>query len=299
MKMNKLNILILILSLVVGVQFASAQNENPDTLLNVEGPSKIVITENQKGAKFEVTGDSTVDTIVTLFPEESTVVSKQSSKSESFLKNGFIINGTLIEWPYHWDVIVDGLCLGLTNATDMAGEGGLQWSKSLEIGWISCIGVVYKYKASGISLGMGFDWRNYKITTSEKRLVANKEKGIEWEKYPEGAKGRNSRLKIFSLQFPLLYRLAIPKTSINLKVGPMMNFNTYASLKSSYEDGAGNKCREFTKDIQPRRFTVDFFGSISLLSNAVGVYVRYSPMKVMDAPGLNFRPLTVGLLIGL
>ncbi|MCM1141669.1 MAG: hypothetical protein NC453_24120, partial [Muribaculum sp.] len=98
---------------------------------------------------------------------------------------------------------------------------------------------------------------------------------------------------------PLLWTWRIPKSSLEFKCGPIFNFNTYASLKTAYEDEDGNKMEDFTKAISPRRFTLDFFGSISY-SHAVGLYVRYSPMKVMDAPNtLNFQPLSVGVTFGI
>lgn len=280
---------------------AWGQTERPDTLMKVESPSRLVITESTKGTQISVTGngdDAFEASVATEYPEESRVSSSQTTFRESMLslitdrRTGCCDNS-------RWDVIMDGVCIGLNKASGIQPEGGLQWSKSFEISWLNCIGVSYAFGKTSVSLGLGFDWRNYKITTSDKMLVATPEKGIAWSEVPEGRRVKNSRLKVFTLQLPLLFRAKIPGTSLYLKAGPVFDFNTYASLKTQYDDADGNSCEIFTKEISPRRFTVDFFGSLSLCQ-AIGVYVRYSPMKVMDAPGsLNFRPLTVGMTIGI
>lgn len=187
----------------------------------------------------------------------------------------------------------------IVNPVNQGSSGGLQWSKSFEIGWLSCFGVKYGNRRCAVSLGLGFDWRNYKITTTDKCLVANGRKGIEWGSYPLGCKGQNSRLKVFSLQLPLLYSWVVPKTNLVFKCGPVFNFNTYSSLKTAYEDADGNKIEDFTKAISPRRFTLDFFGSLSY-KHTLGIYVRHSPMKVMDASTtINFQPLSVGVTLGI
>lgn len=270
----------------------------PDTLISRDTPSRVAITENPHGMTVSVSGtdgDETYDESVTVpFPGESSVRSRQSTTTSLSLP----ALGKVCGRDSRWNVIVDGLCLGLTRACGMGDDGGLQWSKSFEISWMSCIGVSFACGATDLSLGLGFDWRNYKITTSGKVLAANPDKGLEWADGPEGVNVRFSRLKTFSLQLPLLWKLPVPKTSLSFKAGPVLCFNTYGSLKTVFDDADGNRGELFTKDISPRRFTVDFFGCISLYET-IGVYVRYSPMKVMDAPGLNFRPLTVGIGIGI
>lgn len=242
--------------------------------------------------------DSFEATVATEYPEESKVSSRQTTFRGSMLSlisdRGYGCCGNS-----RWDLIMDGVCIGLNKASGIQPDGGLQWSKSFEISWLNCIGVSYAFGKTSVSLGLGFDWRNYKITTSDRILVATPGGGVTWSDVPEGSRVRNSRLKVFTLQLPLLFRAKIPGTSLYVKAGPVFDFNTYASLKTQYDDAEGNKCEIFTKELSPRRFTVDFFGSLSLCQ-AIGIYVRYSPMKVMDAAdGLNFRPLTLGITIGI
>lgn len=279
------------------------RTETPDTLLITDQPSRIVITESVAGSVISVSGiDDNAELheeITTEYPRDASVTARQSDTSSlSFKIAGFLDTGK--KSGSGWDVYIDGICLGLSNPMGMGPDHGLQWSKSIEIGWLECFGVGYTWGKTAVSIGLGFDWRNYKITTSDRYLAATPEKGIEWAyDLPEGSHLKNSRLKVFSLQLPLLFRAGIPGSSLNVKVGPVFNFNTYASLLTKYDDAYGNRNELFTTAIRPRRFTLDIFGSLSL-NKAVGLYVRYSPMKVMDAPGsLNFRPLTVGIGIGI
>lgn len=91
-----------------------------------------------------------------------------------------------------------------------------------------------------------------------------------------------------------MYVWKVPMTAMRLRVGPILNFNTYSSIKGNYEDAAGNRCEYFTKNFDRNPVTVDFFGSISY-HDVIGVYVRYSPMKVLKDPSpINFNPFTVG-----
>lgn len=298
----------IITSLTLGLAFLittplHAQIEEPDTILKITTPTKVILTENADGTNVEVRTvgeqDDIIASVLTEYSSESSVRTKsREGKLQQWWHNRNLLDVSN-EDDSHWGVSVDGVCIGLNNAVNQTPENGLQWSKSFEISWLSCLNVYYEFNRSKISLGLGFDWRNYKITTSDKCLTANEDKGIEWGIYPEGSKGRFSRLKVFSLQLPLLYEWDIPKSSVTFKAGPILNFNTYASLKSVWDDADGNRRETFTKNISPRRCTIDFFASISFCK-AIGIYVRYSPMKVMDSPNtINFQPLTVGLGFGI
>lgn len=280
-----------------------AQEEKTDTVMNLQSASRIEITETSKGLKVSAISESgEMETVETDYPSSSRISSRQRSGRNlgdgwfSTERNLLDVKG---EGRSHWGVSVDGVCIGLNRTVGTTPEGGLQWSKSFEIGWLSCLNVFYDWSRSRVSLGIGFDWRNYKITTSEKCLVPMiGERGVEWGRYPEGARGRNSRIKIFTLQFPLLYEWSVPKSSLTFKVGPVVCLNTHASLKTNYETENG-EMSDVTDKIGQRMFTLELFGSISLYKT-VGLYVRYTPMKIMDTrQGVNFRVLTVGVGFGI
>lgn len=290
-----------IFTLIIGAYSISWAQEIPDTLMKFDKPSRLVITENSQGSVISVTGIEKDDpfqaTVKTDYPKNASVISCQSVKHGYSLEiPGMQNNGK------GWKCYVDGVTLGLTNPYGLGNNGGLQWSKSIEIGWLDCLAVGYSWGNTAVSLGLGFDWRNYKITTSDRYLIAAPSNGIEWAdagSLPEGSILKNSRLKVFSLQLPLLFRAKIPNSCLRLKLGPIFNFNTHASILTNFIDSNGNDNKLFTENLSQRRFTVDFFGCLSI-NSFVGVFVRYSPMKVMNCTdGINFRPLTIGVAIGI
>lgn len=285
-------------SLLILLLFLTAKGatEPQDTLLIKDTPSKVLITESADGTLITVT-DTLTGTeechFVSYAPGAKVSTSRRFSKT--ILNIPGFDSSKCRRHNAGWSVGIDGFCIGLNQAHRQTGGGGLQWSKSFEISWMSCINAGYVFSRSRIYLGLGFDWRNFKATADERWLVATSYGGIEWGEAPEGVNVKSSNLKVFSLQLPLMYEWRVPKSWLKLKLGPILNFNTYASLKGIYEDPAGNKCEYFTKNFDRNKVTIDFFGSISY-HNALGIYVRYSPMKILkDYSPVNFTPLTLGI----
>lgn len=274
---------------------AAAQQSIPDTLLHFDRPSKVIITENPNSTDFLI---SPIDgegeqSISIAYIRDSKVKTKQQNRSNIF------------QIPYlseecqscrkGWSISMDGICLGLTNPLGQSGGGGIQWSKSFEICWLSCLNVNYQFSNSSISLGLGFDWRNYKTTLSDRCLNATEKGNVFWTKPENDINMRFSRLKVFCLQVPLLYRWSIPKSLLSMKLGGIACFNTHASLLNGFTDPNGNECECNISDINRRNFTADLFWSLTY-DKAIGIYVRYSPMKVLKDPSpVNFNPLTVGI----
>lgn len=286
----------LILMLLILVSFPISVNaESPDTLISVSNPDKVIITESPDGTKVSI-GDGQ-ESVFIEYPDSAKVLTSRSSSRTIFNIPGFPCGRRSEPCGCDmsgWSVSADGLCIGLTDAWGQTGGGGLQWSKSFEINWLSCLNVGYSFSRSRIYFGLGLDWRNYKSTIEGKWLRTDGDGGVMWGSAPDGASIRSTRLKVFSLQLPLMYVWRIPCSYLKWRMGPILCFNTYSSIKGIYDDPAGNRCEYFTKDFDRRRVTVDFFASLSYHS-ALGIYVRYSPMKVLkDASPINFTPFTLG-----
>lgn len=279
---------------------AYASGEVPDTLMAVDSPSSVIITESSQGTKITVTDNKSgteKSYLVAYTPGAKVSTSRKSSVSIFNIPGLDCMNKTEKCGCIgsSWSIGADGLCIGLNEAHGQTGGGGLQWSKSFEISWLSCFNIGYSFSRSHIYLGLGFDWRNYKATADRRWLVASESGGVEWGEAPEGTNVRYSRLKVFSLQMPLLYEWRVPKSKLKFKFGPILNFNTYSSLKGVYDDSSGNRSECFTKKFERNPTTLDFFGAIAYRS-ALGVYVRYSPMKVLkESSPINFTPFTIGI----
>ena len=173
-----------VLSLLFSLKLL-AYGEVPDTLMAVDSPSKVIITESSQGTTITVTDNqsgSEESHFVAYAPGANVKTSRKSSVSLFNIpgldcmnrqeKCGCSGSG--------WSLGVDGLCIGLNEAHGQTGGGGLQWSKSFEISWLSCLNVGYKFSRSRIYLGLGFDWRNYKATADTRWLVATESGGLEW-----------------------------------------------------------------------------------------------------------------------
>ncbi len=298
--MEKIYKFIVLVTSLFLLSFHLSAVEVRDTILHVKEPVKVILTENTSGTLVELRkigeDDETVASIFTGYSPDSSV--KTNSYEEP--NTGWWMNRNIIKQKKHekWGLSFDGVCIGLTKSIGQGSDTGLQWSKSFEISWLSCLKIYYAFDRSRVSLGFGFDWRNYKITTSDKFLTTNGDRGLTVERYPATVKGRFSRLKVFSMQLPLLYEYNIPRSSLSIKVGPILDFNTYASIKSVWTENGARK-DSFSKNIGIKKVSLDFFATVSFCKT-IGLYVRYSPVNVMDVyNSINFNPLTLGFTFGI
>lgn len=150
----------------------------------------------------------------------------------------------------------------------------------------------------GIVLGLGFAWRNYRMTGHTRFLKEDDQ--LVLSPYPNGADIQFSRIKTFSLVMPVLmewqHRLNY-KRLFWLNGGMLVNFNTYASCKTRYKVD-GQKVKEFDKNIHQQPVTLDLYTSFGF--NDLGFYLRYSPFHVLCGDySPTFSSLSFGMLIDL
>lgn len=271
-----------------------------DTIMVAPGPSRAIITESPSGLKVIVSGlsgDSITENVyVQPYAPNASVKSDQYTNTgvETTFSDGVI---GVKSKNSHWEVVTGGFGLGFVYPKGQPAGLGLQWNKSLEISWVNALAVRYRHKTISLSLGLGFDWRNYKITTSGHGLGINSEGGITTRPYPENTHSPSSRIKVFSLGLPLLYTQKIPKTTLSVTVGGILNFNTHASLKAWYTNVDGNHVEEYSGHLNHRRITFDAFGALNLYKG-IGLYVRYSPQSVLQGHSSpQFSPLSAGLML--
>ena len=143
-----------------------------------------------------------------------------------------------------------------------------------------------------ISVGLGFDWRNYRMKNDTRFMLVGEEV-VGLGTFPQGASPKFSRVKTFSINVPLLYSHKFDK-DWGIGLGGVINWNTYASIKTSFkQDGGSHKFVD--KHIGQRKFTVD---AMAVLYNPLfDIYVKYSPQDVLKEPSVNFHALTVGIYL--
>ncbi|MBQ4622111.1 MAG: hypothetical protein IJB28_05595 [Bacteroidaceae bacterium] len=144
-----------------------------------------------------------------------------------------------------------------------------------------------------VSIGVGLNWKNYRMTDRNRFIPEGND--IVIGPYPEGAAIEFSRLKVFSWMVPMLMSYEF-NDWLELRLGPVVNINTHASLKTRYSlDGEGKK---ETHNLQHyNRLTVDLMGAVCI--KGLGFYVKYSPCEVLDtdyAP--SFKGISTGLILG-
>lgn len=184
-----------------------------------------------------------------------------------------------------------GGCLALGAPKDM----DVSMVSSGEIFWTAC---QYDYTKKGShstwSVGFGIGWRNYRMT-SNMRFTKTPDNSVIITPYEgENVSPKFSRVKVFSLQMPVLYSYKFNR-NFALSVGPVLNLNTHSSLKTRYKID-GQKYKDKANDARVNPVTVDFMGIIK--NPIIDIYVKYSPCNVLKtdyAP--KFQSLSLGIYI--
>lgn len=152
------------------------------------------------------------------------------------------------------------------------------------------------FNKTHLYLGFGVDWRNYKMK-GENRFVKENNK-LAIAPYPNGAEINYSRIRVFSLTLDLMLRQDFNR-KISIEAGPIVNFNTSASIKTRYTIGTGKEkegFRERNNNIHQRPVTVDFKAQLNI--SPIGFYFKYSPANVLDTNyGPEFKSMSAGLAI--
>ena len=88
-------------------------------------------------------------------------------------------------------------------------------------------------------------------------------------------KNRSSNLNLWTVQFPLMFTQKIVK-KLDITVGGILNWNTYARVDNHYEIEKVEYDTKF-KGLKQKKISFDVMGALSW--NELGVYCRYSPSK--------------------
>lgn len=284
---------LIISALIAALAPVAASGEITDTVTTIIGADRIIITESPDGLKTIVTQDSTVRVITQTYNNSGSVVVSHMSTSGLSLSGRRNRHNSSVTW----DVISGGLGFGFCAAPGAPDAAGLEAGKSFELSWLHILAVrAANRHGNAFSLGVGINWRNYRTTLDNRFTVTDGQVGIEG--YPEGTAPRLSRIKVFSVQFPLLYHQGLPfgvtREHMSLSFGPIFNLNSHASVLSAWRDGE-TKTEYKVNGINIRPFTIDLFASLRFC-DFCSLYVRYSPYHALTGHQVNFHQLSTGLL---
>lgn len=158
---------------------------------------------------------------------------------------------------------------------------------------------MHPWKTGTLSLGVGIDVRNYRMTGDMRFVedVATKQIGIEG--YPEGAIPNFSKIRTNSATFNLKYIQNLGR-GFRLAFGPELSVIGHRSsqhkIVTKYEDAQGEQ-KEKYKNIKTNKVGMNLVGVLNY-KNLLGVYAKYSPSKVLNPTfGPEFNTLSVGIML--
>ncbi len=263
-----------------------------DTIVDVRNPHHVLVTSSGNNTEITISGlDSAPDYHFHYSkfsdPDALTDIEQKASRWDFS-----------IPLRHHGrsstDVNCGGVGFGFVTAFGLPEGAEIDMGNSYEI-FFDLISLKYNSasRKHTLSVGFGFDWKNYRMT-GKKRFMKDGT-NIIIDNYPEGADINFSRLHLFSLTFPFTYEYFFTK-NVSGYVGAILNFNTYASLKTRYHNAEGDRVKEFYKGLHQRKLTVDL--TAGLRFKWFGAYVKYNPCHVLNPDfGPAFTSLSTGVTL--
>ena len=292
--MKKLFILLL---LAISATANAVEVSENDTLTILK-PKKVRIITGDSIQKIKVYGREGEDKYTyesKILLVDSNYVSEQSINKETWSFDFVKSKSHGTGYPLKQNNLSTRLGFGLCYGANADYKGPQSVGSSWEIMWT--IAEIEKYgygKHNGFSIGFGINWRNFRMDGRSK-FVKLDDGTITEEALPAGYDNDFSRIKVFSLTIPVMWKYRTKQVTFGL--GPVFNINTYASIKNRYWDADGEKHKQIFKKIHQRPITVDIMAEVSF-HNWFSIYGKFSPMTILNstyANDVNFQPVSFGI----
>ena len=285
-------LIVLVMSILAGSINCLAQTSQ-DTTIVVNNAKKVTIEKSNHSLAVKVEG--TEENPSYFYSQQmkvdstASVISKEKNADWDFTIP--FVNKK--KTPRNYSIVRDitSVGIGMVNCINASDELNIDMGASFELSVNNLLeSSLYLTPSTTISLGVGATWRNYRMTGNTRFVKEGN--NLFLDKYPEGAEIKFSRLKTFSITVPLMIHQAISQR-IALSVGPVVNINTYGSLKTRYVLN-DEKILEKSKDIHQNSATIDFMAQIHL--GEIGLYAKYSPSDVLNTEfGPKFSSFSAGI----
>lgn len=274
------------------VMSAACAGEAGDTIVNVLRAGEVLLTESDSTLHLRIRGCDR-DTAYRFdyrreTGRETATLLEERSRSWDFSFPLARKSGKCSSKEF----TMGGIGFGFVTAHDAPREMDVDMSASYEI-FADLFGILtsFRDRAHEFSVGMGIDWRNYRLT-GKKRFVKETNDVVVTD-YPEDVEIQFSRIKVFSLTFPFRYQYNVTK-KFSVNAAAILNLNTYASIKTRYRQD-GHKIKEMHKNIHQNPVTVDFM--LGAQWRMVGIYAKYSPCDVLKKDfGPRFKSFSTGFV---
>ena len=292
--MKKLFILLL---LAISATANAVEVSENDTLTILK-PRKVRIITGDSIQKIKVYGREGEDKYTyesKILLVDSNYVSEESINKDTWTFDFIKSKSHGTGYPLKQRNLSSRLGFGLCYGANADYKGPQSVGSSWEIMWT--IAEIEKYgygKHNGFSIGFGVNWRNFRIDGRSK-FVKLDDGTITEEGLPAGYDNDFSRIKVFSLTIPVMWKYRTKQVTFGL--GPVFNINTYASIKNRFWDADGEKHKQMFKKIHQRPITVDIMAEVSF-HNWFSIYGKFSPMTILNstyANDVNFQPVSFGI----
>ena len=146
------------------------------------------------------------------------------------------------------------LSFGFIGGINQAKDVSIDMGQSYEIEWGNVIDTKRRIgKKDYLRIGLGFDWRNYRVTGF--KMFSKDNRGIiTMQDYPEGTEPKFSRIHTFSLSIPFKYYHYLNQ-KVCFAIGPELYFTPYASLKTRYYEN-GKERKQTSDNVHQNRFSI-------------------------------------------
>lgn len=170
---------------------------------------------------------------------------------------------------------------------------GINMGQSFEIEWGDVLTAKVRVgRKDFLRIGMGFDWRNYRMT--DRMFVKGNDGVTITSPFPAGTEPKFSRIHTFSLSFPLKYYHYFNK-KMYFAVGPELYITPWASLKTKYYLN-GEEQKVTAGNLHENRVSVGVGAEINI--HHIGIYYKYNPFNVLGSSfGPCFASMTTGIKI--
>lgn len=186
------------------------------------------------------------------------------------------------------------ISFGFIGGVSQAKGVDIDMGQSYEIEWGDVIRTKVRIgRKDHLSLGLGFDWRNYRVTGF--KMFSKDDRGIiTMQDYPEGTEPKFSRIHTFSLSVPFKYYHNFNK-KVYFAAGPELYFTPHGSLKTRYYEN-GEKQKITSGNVHQSRFSIGVGAEV--IVHHIGIYYKYNPFNVLRSDyGPGFSSMTVGLKV--
>ena len=285
-------LIILVMSILVGSMNCLAQTSQ-DTTIVVNNAKKVTIEKRNSSMSVKVEG--TAENPAYFYSQQmevdttAAIITREKNADWDFTIP--FANKKNKPRKYYMTNDITSLGIGMVNVINAPDNLNIDMGASYEFSVDNLLKCCYNLiPTTSVSLGIGLNWKNYRMTGCTRFVKEGN--NLFLDNYPESADIKFSRLKIFSFTVPLLIHQAIGRKAA-LSLGPVVNINTYGSLKTRYVLN-DERIKEKSKDINQNSATIDFMAKIHL--GEIGFYAKYSPSNVLNPDfGPEFNSISAGI----